>query len=96
MALAVVEHWFMVLPLPVELLWSWGMRSRMGSQIPDASRRIEQVPLHQNPQTGSRLTARQHLEDRIRQALFDRNNRAEVTQVRREPHRAPAANWRGR
>ena len=30
MALAVVEHWFLVLPLPVELLWSWGMRSRMG------------------------------------------------------------------
>ena len=74
MALAIVEHWFMVLPLPVELLWSWGMRSRMGTQIPDASQRLERGTLHQNPQTGSRLTARQKLEDRIRQAFFDRNN----------------------
>ena len=28
MALAVLEHWFMVLPLPFEALWSWGLRSR--------------------------------------------------------------------
>ncbi|WP_051630752.1 putative photosynthetic complex assembly protein PuhE [Afifella pfennigii] len=27
MALAVLEHWFMVLPLPAEALWKWGMRS---------------------------------------------------------------------
>ena len=24
----VLEHFFMVLPLPSELLWSWGMKSR--------------------------------------------------------------------
>jgi putative photosynthetic complex assembly protein 2 len=24
LALAVLEHWFMVLPLPSERLWSWG------------------------------------------------------------------------
>lgn len=28
MALAVLEHWFMVLPLPFEALWQWGLRSR--------------------------------------------------------------------
>ncbi|SIR60066.1 putative photosynthetic complex assembly protein PuhE [Pseudacidovorax sp. RU35E] len=28
LSLAVVEHWFMVLPLPSEKLWNWGMRSR--------------------------------------------------------------------
>jgi putative photosynthetic complex assembly protein 2 len=28
MALGVLEHWFMVLPLPIAALWSWGMRSR--------------------------------------------------------------------
>jgi putative photosynthetic complex assembly protein 2 len=28
MTLAVIEHWFLVLPLPVGALWSWGMRSR--------------------------------------------------------------------
>jgi putative photosynthetic complex assembly protein 2 len=28
LALAVLEHWFLVLPLPSEALWSWGLRSR--------------------------------------------------------------------
>jgi putative photosynthetic complex assembly protein 2 len=28
LALAVVEHWFMVLPLPSEKLWRWALRSR--------------------------------------------------------------------
>lgn len=28
MALAVLEHWFMVLPLPAEALWTWGLASR--------------------------------------------------------------------
>jgi putative photosynthetic complex assembly protein 2 len=28
LALGVLEHWFMVLPLPIAALWSWGMRSR--------------------------------------------------------------------
>jgi putative photosynthetic complex assembly protein 2 len=27
-ALGVLEHWFMVLPLPIAALWSWSMRSR--------------------------------------------------------------------
>ncbi|WP_416900194.1 MAG: putative photosynthetic complex assembly protein PuhE [Minwuia sp.] len=26
--LALMEHWFLVLPLPVAALWTWGMRSR--------------------------------------------------------------------
>jgi putative photosynthetic complex assembly protein 2 len=28
LALAVIEHWFLVLPLPSATLWSWGLRSR--------------------------------------------------------------------
>jgi putative photosynthetic complex assembly protein 2 len=28
MALAILEHWFMVLPLPTAGLWRWGLRSR--------------------------------------------------------------------
>lgn len=28
LGLAVAEHWFMMLPLPTEALWSWGFRSR--------------------------------------------------------------------
>jgi putative photosynthetic complex assembly protein 2 len=28
LSLALLEHWFMVLPLPSEKLWNWGLRSR--------------------------------------------------------------------
>lgn len=28
LALALIEHWFLVLPLPAEKLWSWGLTSR--------------------------------------------------------------------
>jgi len=28
LSLAILEHWFLVLPLPSERLWSWGLRSR--------------------------------------------------------------------
>ncbi len=28
MTLAVLEHWFLVLPLPFEALWNWGLKSR--------------------------------------------------------------------
>ena len=28
LTLAVLEHWFLVLPLPSEALWNWGLRSR--------------------------------------------------------------------
>ena len=30
LSLAILEHWFMVLPLPSQVLWAWGMRSRQG------------------------------------------------------------------
>ena len=28
LSLAILEHWFMVLPLPSQALWNWGLRSR--------------------------------------------------------------------
>jgi putative photosynthetic complex assembly protein 2 len=28
MTLAVIEHWFLVLPIPAERLWDWGLKSR--------------------------------------------------------------------
>jgi putative photosynthetic complex assembly protein 2 len=28
LSLAILEHWFMVLPLPSQTLWNWGLRSR--------------------------------------------------------------------
>jgi magnesium-protoporphyrin IX monomethyl ester aerobic oxidative cyclase len=32
MALAILEHWFLVLPLPAAALWSWGLHSRAARQ----------------------------------------------------------------
>ena len=32
LSLAVLEHWFLVLPLPSERLWKWGLRSRTASE----------------------------------------------------------------
>jgi putative photosynthetic complex assembly protein 2 len=32
MALAILEHWFLVLPLPSQALWSWGLHSRAALQ----------------------------------------------------------------
>ncbi|MEO8280045.1 MAG: putative photosynthetic complex assembly protein PuhE [Ideonella sp.] len=29
LSLAILEHWFMVLPLPSQALWQWGLRSRV-------------------------------------------------------------------
>ena len=37
LALAVLEHLFMILPLPVVALWSWGMRSRRQGRPPEPS-----------------------------------------------------------
>jgi putative photosynthetic complex assembly protein 2 len=32
MVLAILEHWFLVLPLPAAALWKWGLRSRAARQ----------------------------------------------------------------
>jgi putative photosynthetic complex assembly protein 2 len=31
LTLAVLEHWFLIIPLPVERMWNWAMRSRNAS-----------------------------------------------------------------
>ena len=35
--LAVIEHWFLVLPLPVAALWGWGMRTRARLAAPPSA-----------------------------------------------------------
>ncbi|MBK1670840.1 hypothetical protein CKO28_22745 [Rhodovibrio sodomensis] len=32
MALAILEHWFLMLPLPAQKLWGWGLKSRPAGQ----------------------------------------------------------------
>jgi putative photosynthetic complex assembly protein 2 len=39
MALAIIEHWFLVLPVPAEAMWNWSMKSReQAKPAPDARR----------------------------------------------------------
>jgi putative photosynthetic complex assembly protein 2 len=35
LALAVLEHWFLVIPMPTTALWSWGLRSREAARPRD-------------------------------------------------------------
>lgn len=37
LALAIVEHLFMVLPLPADALWRWGLRSRRATRAPESA-----------------------------------------------------------
>ena len=37
-ALGLLEHWFMVLPVPADALWRWGLASRSAAQGPDEGR----------------------------------------------------------
>lgn len=33
LTLAVLEHWFLVLPIPAETLWAWGLQSRRRAEV---------------------------------------------------------------
>ncbi len=45
--LAVIEHWFMVLPLPVNAIWKWGLKSRQrGTSGADAAAQACPVQSH--------------------------------------------------
>lgn len=48
LALAVLEHWFMVIPLPTEALWRWGLASRRTAP-PDL---LAALPANRIPETG--------------------------------------------
>jgi putative photosynthetic complex assembly protein 2 len=41
LTLAIVEHLFMVLPVPSEALWNWGMRSRAVAETPGTPKRVD-------------------------------------------------------
>ena len=43
LALGILEHWFMIVPMPIAALWSWGMRSRTPEEP-------SMLPLHKNAQ----------------------------------------------
>lgn len=44
MALAILEHWFLVLPIPAEAMWKWSMKSRESAPVPDHDSHRASVP----------------------------------------------------
>jgi putative photosynthetic complex assembly protein 2 len=87
-ALGVVEHWFMLLPLPAITLWGWGMRS--GFPLEDATMEQERdattktaapnlvVLASVRPDLASAkplqaICARQRLEEQFRQSFREQN-----------------------
>lgn len=61
LSLAVLEHWFMVLPLPSERLWRWalhlGRRTRRGRQTPSTILASETVRSSHKPPHSVRRTS---------------------------------------
>ncbi len=91
-ALGVVEHWFMLLPLPALTLWGWGMRSSFSpednimEQGPDDKAAIappnlvvlSSVRTEAAPAKSQSLCARQRLEDQFRQRFLEQNTRSDL------------------
>ncbi|MDP3897679.1 MAG: putative photosynthetic complex assembly protein PuhE [Mesorhizobium sp.] len=50
MALAILEHWFLVLPVPAEAMWNWSMKSREAPRRHDTdTRRVVAQHGHAHP-----------------------------------------------
>jgi putative photosynthetic complex assembly protein 2 len=90
-ALGIVEHWFMLLPLPALTLWGWGMRS---ASKPETTT-MDQPPLiktspasathiatpqgtHHEP-ANAKACARQRLEDQFRRTFLEERARGSLT-----------------
>ncbi|MBY6204863.1 putative photosynthetic complex assembly protein PuhE [Halomonas denitrificans] len=50
-ALAVVEHWFMVLPIPADALWRWSLKHRTGTGDAPGGQGTDALPAE--PETGA-------------------------------------------
>jgi putative photosynthetic complex assembly protein 2 len=93
-ALGVVEHWFMLLPLPAITLWGWGMRSGFPPEdtIMEQERDAKTVTAPPNlvvladvrpdavpPRLSQAAYARQRLEDQFRQSFREQQARDGLT-----------------
>ncbi len=109
-ALGVVEHWFMLLPLPAITLWGWGMRSGFPpedatmKQEPDAKATnappnlvvLASVRPDAAPSRPAQAAcARQRLEDQFRQSFCEQHARDRLT-TGLSIGEAPAATVNGR
>jgi putative photosynthetic complex assembly protein 2 len=91
-ALGVVEHWFMLLPLPAITLWGWGLRStfppedKIMEQVPDDKAVstspnlvvLSSVRPEASPAKSQSACARQRLEDQFRQRFLEQRARGEL------------------
>ena len=91
-ALGVVEHWFMLLPLPAITLWGWGMRSpfppedNIMEKGPDAKPAsvppnlvvLSSVRPEVAPAKTQSHCARQRLEDQFRQRFLEQHARNDL------------------
>jgi putative photosynthetic complex assembly protein 2 len=93
-ALGVVEHWFMLLPLPAVTLWGWGMRSGFPSEdttmeqerdtkttaaAPNLVVLADVRPEAAPPRLSQAACARQRLEDQFRQSFREQQARDGLT-----------------
>ena len=93
-ALGVVEHWFMLLPLPAITLWGWGMRSGFPPEDTtmeqDRDAKVTNVPpnlvvlAHVRTEGAparppQAVCARQRLEDQFRQSFREQHARDAMT-----------------
>jgi putative photosynthetic complex assembly protein 2 len=86
-ALGVIEHWFMLLPLPAITLWGWGMRPQLSEdgmeQGPDIEKDVESPQLvaivnAADAATPRSVGARQRLEDEFRQRFRELHPRTDL------------------
>lgn len=93
-ALGVVEHWFMLLPLPAITLWSWGLRSgfppedatmeekrdtKTTAAPPNLVVLADVRPDAAPPRLSQAACARQRLEDQFRQSYREQQAREGLT-----------------
>ena len=97
-ALGIIEHWFMLLPLPAITLWGWGMRPQVSEdamQGPDNKNTPHLVVISNAGDPRPRpVGARQRLEDEFRQRFLELHPRSELVTALREAE--PAATINGR
>jgi putative photosynthetic complex assembly protein 2 len=92
LALGVVEHWFMLLPLPALTLWGWGMRSSFlpednimeqgrdnkAASVPPNLVVLSSVRPEASTGKSQSLCARQRLEDQFRQRFLEQTARNDL------------------
>jgi putative photosynthetic complex assembly protein 2 len=87
-ALGVVEHWFMLLPLPAITLWGWGMRSGFPPEDTTMEQERDANTTAAPPRLSQAACARQRLEDQFRQSFREQQARDGLTtalNIRTEP-----------